>query len=425
MKVSGAKLAQHRPTTTYPVVAMKRGEYFCSFTIGPIMKETFTRVAFVHTNFATRVLSMETGQEIKTSMFPHESTLDSFRPILMATCSSQRVIAHADPKDTRLSVKIFTHANDGKTDEELEQQSLVSPQVIHGLRRSASQLRKIAVETVLTTKPLPDDSTRTALIEGRNFIKYIWETFSLVTDRLEVDKRRVDVTEGLFGATTELGVIQPTEWPPYDRIEKYIKDITTNSDGDEEDSDDEGGEVHDDNKLQVAAEGVPIIIPESPGVRNETERTVSTDDVDNEKPLAVYRNVLGPYTKWNPNCSVDSTWDVDHDLIDIDKAANDPALNMVIVEELKHRGGSAISIELERQAATLDSSSSSSSSSRKVLLVSDKDKVRPVEEEKTEPSQTTIAGSSAAGSNSAGKDEVLRTVDNNMDEIEHIDIDEK
>ena len=66
----------------YPVVAMKRGEYFCSFTVGPIMKETFTRVAFVHTNTATRVLSMETGQEIKTSIFPHEPTLDSFRPIL-------------------------------------------------------------------------------------------------------------------------------------------------------------------------------------------------------------------------------------------------------------------------------------------------------------------------------------------------------
>ena len=205
----------------YPQLELKPGELLRSMSIGPIASETLTRVAFVHLNTCTKVFSLETGQEIITGTFPLKTNLASYDPFLMSVCPSQRVIAYASPQDTRVDVKIFIHADDGKESEVVKEQSLITPEVLKGLRLSVAELEKLSVKSVMTTEVPPDFEYELAKLEVDRFIAYVWNAFEIALDRKQSHDERERLITAVYSATDQLGVIKPVFWPPdYERAER-------------------------------------------------------------------------------------------------------------------------------------------------------------------------------------------------------------
>ena len=224
--IAGVSLESLQFCPPYPTFDLKANEHFLSFSIGPISTETLTRVVFVHLNTCTKLFSLETGQELTSNHFPLRSDLPAFDPMLMALCPSQRVIAHAGPTDTRIETKIFIHANDGMESSEADDdvKSLLTTEVIKGLRSSVEKLKEYSVKTVLTTEVPPDFEYEEAKVEVDRFISYVWNAFEVALQRKKAYEERERVVINIYSNSTNLGVIRPVTWPPnYNKLERKAR----------------------------------------------------------------------------------------------------------------------------------------------------------------------------------------------------------
>ena len=203
----------------YAELLLENNEIFQSFSVGPLSAETLTRVAFIHLNSCVKIFSLETGQQIITDTFPFRSNLPAFEAMLMSVCPSQRVVAFGGPKDARIDVKIFIHADDGRDDDEIDK-DMLSPEVLQGLRGDVDTIRDLAVKTVLTIETPPDLVYEEAKEEANRFFEYVWNAFEMAIDRKKLYEERMQITSDIYG-DNPLGIIKPTNWPlPFDVIER-------------------------------------------------------------------------------------------------------------------------------------------------------------------------------------------------------------
>jgi hypothetical protein len=84
------------------------------FHIGPVLKETLTRFAFIQTRKSgLRIFSLGTSQEIITDQFPFFPNLPppTFSSLISTLCPSQRVLVFGGVTDPRIAGNIYININ--------------------------------------------------------------------------------------------------------------------------------------------------------------------------------------------------------------------------------------------------------------------------------------------------------------------------
>ena len=199
----------------FPVLEMSPSDAFLSFSLSPILSETLTRVCIIHTRLSgLRVFSMETGEEIVVpGAFPFVPRLPSFDPAIFCACPSLRVLAMGGPQDARLAVYLFMHEDDGKDEEELKANIILTPDVLHALRKDFRELEGISTRTVLAAPIEIETPEQKAAKEAITDI--IEEVFDRVMESILKhieEERRLGFIADVFGQSEGLGRVRPTAW---------------------------------------------------------------------------------------------------------------------------------------------------------------------------------------------------------------------
>jgi len=175
----------------------------CKFHIGPIVSDTLTRFAFIHTKSSLRVISLETAAEIVDETFPFKSKIQNFNPIISALCPTQRMLAFGSVEDARIVIYDFLRQKESSPN------SLDSG-VFDGLRLDPQYLQQFAVNTN-GRSALHFNRTDKTLIN--NFIMQIldecFDQASLIVETHFSKKLRTEYLKGFYG-DERLGVIAPS-----------------------------------------------------------------------------------------------------------------------------------------------------------------------------------------------------------------------
>jgi hypothetical protein len=215
----------------FPVMEIDQRDTFLSFSLSPILSETLTRACLVHTRLTgLRVFSMETGEEIRSPAFPFMPKLSSFEPSLCSACPSLRFVAFGGPQDARIAVYVFLHEDDGKDEEELKANQLLTPDVLAALRRDYTLLEPISTRTVLAAPIEIDPPEIKAAKEAIGVI--INEIFDAVMDNIEahiIATRKKGFINEVYGSSTGLGRVRPNAW-----LGDAAKSVAAQEESDEE-----------------------------------------------------------------------------------------------------------------------------------------------------------------------------------------------
>ena len=180
----------------------------CDFHIGPIVSDTLTRFAFIHTKSSLRVISLETAAEIVDETFPFKCKIQNFNPIVSALCPTQRMLAFGSVEDARIVIYDFVRQKESSAN------SLDSG-VFDGLRLDPQYLQKFAVNTNGRSALHFNRSDKTLV---NNFIIEIitecLDEASLIVEAHFSKKLRTAYLKGIYGDES-LGVIAPSSTIDY------------------------------------------------------------------------------------------------------------------------------------------------------------------------------------------------------------------
>jgi hypothetical protein len=180
----------------------------CDFHIGPILADTLTRFAFIHTKSALRVISLETVAEIVDETFPFKCKIQNFSPIVSSLCPTQRMLAFGSVDDARIVIYDLVRQNDSSTNS--MDSSSSSSRVFDGLRLDPQYLQQFAVNTSGRSALHFNRSDKTLV---NNFIMQIitecLDEASIIVQTHTSKKLRTEYLKGFYGDES-LGVISPS-----------------------------------------------------------------------------------------------------------------------------------------------------------------------------------------------------------------------
>lgn len=281
-----------------------QGEGVIDFCMGPVRIESLTRALFVLTSERlVRAFSLHTGDELLSSVFPfnvathaappsmpplasgpsspslsgviagtatsagtgagtvgstvgstakhgQQGKYASFVPSTISLCPSQRVLTLSAADDTRVAVFVFAHDDDGKettptitSAHEAAKEACKDGEASAGagwgaIARSMEFLKAIATKTVLD-EVVPPEYVSPFEADAMSLVRAIVDNVFAFKDAeawTVLQKARI---AALFG--DELGVIEPTVWPPTEEYKERARGGPSldSEDGDEDVDDDD------------------------------------------------------------------------------------------------------------------------------------------------------------------------------------------
>lgn len=256
------------------VFECRSGEDISSITIGPIMLETLTRVAFILTNQRIVVFGLFTGTQIPFRSAELDAFVKQHKPQQIHLCSAQRLLTLISGRDNKIYAFQLRHSLDGKNitstyfSSQQNDLEVVREKVFAELKtswtRSLTDLRKLAVPTILKyelSEPAenPFEIVRTLLDEMMD------EVTLEMKERLD-GQNQASYLIDVFGEGGSLGYIPPVTWPPVrasvwerKKFEMDRPDTLTN-------------EILQTSSLNTASQNLPLSVPSMDTVTETFDR---------------------------------------------------------------------------------------------------------------------------------------------------------
>lgn len=192
----------------------------CNYHIGPIISETLTRFAFIHTKTTLRVISLETAAEIVDETFPFKTKLLNFNPLMSALCPTQRLLAFGRVEDARIVIYNLSRQEDSSS-------NLLNQAVTEGLRSDPQYLQQLAISTN-GRSALDFNRADKSLIDQfiRQIINECFDEALHISDADFSKKMKGDFLKGFYGEDSKLGVVLPVAWPSEICIANLLNDTT-------------------------------------------------------------------------------------------------------------------------------------------------------------------------------------------------------
>jgi hypothetical protein len=192
----------------------------CSFHIGPVVLETLTRFAFIHTKAAMRVISLETASEVVNDTFPFKTRgAQNFAPLLSALCPSQRMFAFGSVDDTRIVLYdlLCNSSSNSSSSSSSNSDTFLTRDAVDALRSDPQYLRQLAVSTrggLSSSDSSHFNRFERTLVEQflLEIVMDCLEAASLIVEAKTTKKLKEDYLKGFYG-NDMLGVVKPTSWP--------------------------------------------------------------------------------------------------------------------------------------------------------------------------------------------------------------------
>jgi hypothetical protein len=311
------------------------GEEIVDFVVGPIMKETLTRVLILLTTQGLHQYSLHTGQELffaakaltsGVSLASNASLLSdprhcfstlSFRPNHIDLCSSQRVLLLTSDKEARFEVLLLSHDLDGtkaaestppaantfsyvnSKDDEKDLLPLSRPwsdifQMLDGQDMTPKSLfccpgnvlvHRLESNSVST---IIDQIVSDSMIESSEAAKFILEyLLELLEDEVDLkanQKKRFERIQTVL--SEQLGYIPPTIWPP-SKVSKLDRLIAHRIEWEEVEREEE--EHEEDERVLMAAEDerFPTNSTATTSRRNEADDKDNIDQLSQDDSLQI------------------------------------------------------------------------------------------------------------------------------------------
>ncbi len=241
------------PHLPFATINLQASDIIRSVVIGPVIRETLTRFAFLTTaSGILHVVSLDTGSEVKVDAFGGKKVLTTDMSSV-SICNQQHIFAACSEKECQVLVGAFrgfaqdvaspkSGKSGGKRIDPPPTIQPLSTVTYNALRRPLNIQLKLATDAFNFSAALHvEDEGKSSYVNpaekrvDQHFAKY--ETKKVCTEIIldiinsdmwnDVNKLRVgdwrrSLLVDVYGSGTELGVVPPTTWPSSERKETQL-----------------------------------------------------------------------------------------------------------------------------------------------------------------------------------------------------------